>query len=126
MVYDERMDKECIPICDALNEIEGIETFESCCGHKKLPFLVAFTAERIDNLRPILIAIDDMHGLQKWDVRAVWASGGGAIYFILEGPVGASRAANLIAKRIRNIRLESMADVVELADTLDSKPSASA
>ena len=31
--YDEYMDKECIPLCDALNQLPGVKTFESCCGH---------------------------------------------------------------------------------------------
>lgn len=35
MTYDEFMDKECVELCDALNELEGVETFESCCGHFK-------------------------------------------------------------------------------------------
>jgi hypothetical protein len=33
--YDRFMDKECIPLCDALNAIDGIETVESCCGHNR-------------------------------------------------------------------------------------------
>ena len=30
--YDGYMDKECIPICDALNSIPNVQTTESCCG----------------------------------------------------------------------------------------------
>lgn len=100
MNYDEWMDIECIKICDALNDLQGIETFESCCGHGKRPFLVAFIAETIEDLRPILIAIHDTYGADRWDVRAVWASGGGAIYFTLDGPVGAFPATNELAQRI--------------------------
>lgn len=40
MKYDEYMDKECIPICDALNELPGVTTFESCCGHLKRKYVV--------------------------------------------------------------------------------------
>lgn len=94
--YDSGMDSECVPICDALNALSGIETFESCCGHGHNPFLVAFTADTIEHLRPLLVAIDEC----RWDVRAVWASGGGAIYFTLDGPVGAFKEANALAKRL--------------------------
>lgn len=39
VIYDEYMDKECIPLCDALNELPEVRTFESCCGHCKTAFL---------------------------------------------------------------------------------------
>jgi hypothetical protein len=97
--YDQWMDSECVPICDALNSLPGIETFESCCGHRKNPFFVAFTAATVESLRPILVSINDE---RAWAVRAAWASGGGAIYFTLDGPVGAFRIANLIAGMIKN------------------------
>jgi hypothetical protein len=35
MEYLGKMDKECIALCDALNELEGVRTVESCCGHLK-------------------------------------------------------------------------------------------
>lgn len=36
------MDKECIPLCDALNSIPGITTVCSCCGHDKKSFSIWF------------------------------------------------------------------------------------
>ena len=42
MKYDGYMDKECVELCDALNDIPGIETTESCCGHGKDGFRVWF------------------------------------------------------------------------------------
>lgn len=99
--YDMWMDSECVPVCDALNALSGIHTFESFCGHKKNPFFIAFTAQDVESLRLILVAISDEHG---WDVRSVWASGGGAIYFTLDGPVGAFRVANLIAASIKGCK----------------------
>ena len=33
MKYDNRMDPECVPLCDALNCLPDIITSESCCGH---------------------------------------------------------------------------------------------
>jgi hypothetical protein len=40
MKYDEYMDKECISFCDALNELPGVTTFESCCGHLQRRYVV--------------------------------------------------------------------------------------
>lgn len=42
MLYDNMMDMECILLCDALNSIPGIETFESCCGHGTSSFRIWF------------------------------------------------------------------------------------
>jgi hypothetical protein len=85
MKYDEYMDAECIPLCDALNLLPGIRTFESCCGHGNNEFLICFEADTIESLRPLLVAIDE----RPWRVEAHWASGGNALYFNLLGPVGA-------------------------------------
>jgi hypothetical protein len=35
MEYDDQMDQECIDLCNAINEIPGLETVSSCCGHGK-------------------------------------------------------------------------------------------
>lgn len=42
MKYDEYMDKECILVCDALNELPDVKTFESCCGHLTRPYMIWF------------------------------------------------------------------------------------
>lgn len=40
MEYDGNMDAPCVPMCDTLNELPGVETFESCCGHGQRPYSV--------------------------------------------------------------------------------------
>lgn len=40
--YDEWMDKEVIPLCNVMNSLPGIKTFESCCGHEKESFKIWF------------------------------------------------------------------------------------
>lgn len=52
------MDKEVIPLCDALNKLHGISTVESCCGHGKHPFRIFFIAETLDNLPPVAYFLD--------------------------------------------------------------------
>ena len=85
MKYPKSMDKECIPLCDALNALPGIETFESCCGHLKRPFVVFFTAQKIEDLRPILIALVFE---SAWDMNVAWASSSDGVFFWLTGPAG--------------------------------------
>jgi hypothetical protein len=79
--YDQWMDSECVPLCDALNNLPGIETFESCCGHGKSPFMIFFIAEGIEDLLPVLVEI---HDRREWRLEVQWANGGGQIYFMLK------------------------------------------
>jgi hypothetical protein len=84
MKYPSDMDPECMPLCDALNALPGIRTTESCCGHNERPFLVIFSAEQVESLRPILKAA---YG-SGWHIDANWANGSDTIYFCLRGPIG--------------------------------------
>lgn len=52
------MDEECVRLCDALNCIPGIRTFESCCGHGLDPFQVWMTAESVNSLYILTKAIN--------------------------------------------------------------------
>lgn len=45
------MDTECILLCDTLNEISGLKTIESCCGHSREPYR-------------IWMKVSDPHGLR--------------------------------------------------------------
>jgi hypothetical protein len=44
------MDPECIKLCDALNELPGVRTIMSCCGHGRHPFTVDFLCSSFDSL----------------------------------------------------------------------------
>lgn len=39
-----KIDKECLELCDSMNAIPGIDTFESCCGHGKHGIWIWFYA----------------------------------------------------------------------------------
>jgi len=41
----DKMDPACIDLCTALNELIGIETIGSCCGHGKSPYLIWFNMD---------------------------------------------------------------------------------
>lgn len=58
MKYDEYMDKECIPICDALNELPGVTTFESCCGHLQRQYVVYLYTDNPYSMAVIARALD--------------------------------------------------------------------
>lgn len=110
MDYPEDIDPDCVTLCDALNACPGIKTFESCCGHRTEPFRVWFTATIIDDLRPILMAIQS-----PWHIEVGWANGGDVIYFMLEGPIGtadAPQGADALAERIKEAK-ENLVIVVE-------------
>jgi hypothetical protein len=93
--YDANMDQECIRLCDALNAMSGVRTFESCCGHGTHPFGIWFVADALDGLRPLLDATtDDV----EWTVSVRIASGTGAIIFYLEGPADVFSGDRLAAR----------------------------
>ena len=99
----EEIDLECIPLCKALNPLTGIQTISSCCGHGYAPFRIYFTAEYLEDLKPVLAAIDED---ENWQIRTSWATGGEAIYHILDGPKGevGYAAANELAARIAQVK----------------------
>lgn len=65
--YDGNMDEECIPLCNAMNSINGIETLECCCGHGKRPFLIIYQADNIQSLFFVARCFDNRYGGGKWN-----------------------------------------------------------
>lgn len=60
--YTGKMDKECIPLCDAINSIPGLETTESCCGHHEDHFRIWFKVLKFRNLYVLVRNIDIRYG----------------------------------------------------------------
>ena len=58
MKYDEYMDKECIELCDAINEIPFLVTDSSCCGHGKDTFDIWVKAKNLEGLYILARVID--------------------------------------------------------------------
>jgi hypothetical protein len=98
----DKMDPECVALCDAMNEMEGIETIASCCGHSYAPFRIYFEADSINDLKPILTLIDES---EDWRMRVSFATGGGDVYFILDGPTGQQGFDVATALASRAVRL---------------------
>jgi hypothetical protein len=58
MEYDRNMDRQCISLCNALNAIPGVSTYESCCGHNKHEFRIWFTTTNVNGLYVIARVLD--------------------------------------------------------------------
>lgn len=81
MPYDGRMDRECVSLCNALNALPGIQTFESCCGHGQRPFQVFFFGAKVQDLEPVLRGLD-----HQWRVELSHVDCPYRVVFLLEGP----------------------------------------
>ena len=64
--FDEYIDPECVPLILALNNLPGIKTIESCCGHLKDPFMIFFKCNNFISLAIIARAFDDRYSDAKW------------------------------------------------------------
>jgi hypothetical protein len=90
-------DEECLQICKTLCSLHGIRTIESCSGHGESRFFVSFTAENVEDLRPIVEAVDED---DDWILRV---GGQSMIYFFLQGPIGQPQKADKLAETIIHI-----------------------
>jgi len=84
MIYYGKMDKECVDLCDAINMIPGLRTFESCCGHGNQPFRIWFAVEDIDNLPKLLYFCDSCHVGFNWDCIVTTDCGMSPVHFRIE------------------------------------------
>ena len=66
--YDDNMDTECIPLCNALNCLPGVDTISSCCGHGIDPFSIYFKCDSKLSLRFLGRCIDRRY----WQYGANW------------------------------------------------------
>ena len=53
------IDKECLPLVNALNTIDGIETVTSCCGHGNNYFVISFYCYNVSALIKIYDSISN-------------------------------------------------------------------
>ena len=62
------VDCECVSICNTLNRLPGLTTFESCCGHELHPFWVWFKCSNIDTLSRLGRAVSRTYSDGKWEI----------------------------------------------------------
>ena len=62
------IDCECVSICNTLNRLPDVETFESCCGHGEHPFWVWFKCTNIDTLSRLGRAVNRNYSDGNWEI----------------------------------------------------------
>lgn len=82
--YDGKMDKECIPLCNALNSLPDVETTESCCGHCKDRFMIFFKCKNPYSLSVIARVFNRRYSGTKlqWIIEVETHDNGGYDYFV--------------------------------------------
>jgi hypothetical protein len=99
----ELLDNECVKICDAINKIGGLQTYESCCGHGKDNFCIYFIVDDLENLPILLYFCDLCHVGFQWDCIVTTDCSMAPVSFRLESHSKGSQAyqeANTIAEKI--------------------------
>lgn len=71
MNYDEHMDFECIPLCDAFNSALKVETKFSCFGHYKYPFHIVFACNQSKHLLPLMQLLDSKKYKNKFMITVI-------------------------------------------------------
>jgi hypothetical protein len=66
--YDGNMDKECIKLCDTLNSIPSIDTFESCCGHLKDRYSIWFFCNDIIAISRLGKCVERNYSDGRWEL----------------------------------------------------------
>jgi tRNA(Phe) wybutosine-synthesizing methylase Tyw3 len=104
--YDSFMDPECVELCDALNEIPGITTEASCCGHEKYRFSVWFKSTNVESLRVIGHITSRKHmPAPQWKCRVELDDGNNVRFHLSSGKTKGKKAykqASDLANRIRS------------------------
>ena len=78
------IDKECVDLCDAINEIPGLRTTESCCGHGKTQYRIWFKVDNPEWLPSLLYFCDSRHVGFDWNCLVTTDCGMSPITFLLE------------------------------------------
>ncbi len=66
--YDEYMEQDCVAICNMLNLLPKLRTFESCCGHLKEPFRVWFFCDSMDTISRLGRLVSRNYSDGKWEL----------------------------------------------------------
>lgn len=102
------MDAECVDLCVALNELPGIRTFESCCGHGVDTLDIYFYARGLRHLQRVAYVISVCHklGVKGWSVTAHSPAfnQGRRLFFVLRGPIGDYSAIPKIIEELKLTR----------------------
>jgi hypothetical protein len=62
------MDFECVSLCMKMNELSGVETTESCCGHYKDTYKIFFDCDDFISLAILTRCVDKRYSDGKWEI----------------------------------------------------------
>lgn len=62
------MDAECVLLCMKLNELPGVQTTESCCGHYKDTYKIFFDCDDFVSLGILTRCVDKRYSDGKWEI----------------------------------------------------------
>lgn len=62
------MDAECVLLCMKLNELPGVQTTESCCGHYKDTYKIFFDCDDFVSLGILTRCADKRYSDGKWEI----------------------------------------------------------
>ena len=62
------VDYLCIDLCNLLNRLPGVRTFESCTGHGMQPYCVWFRCDNIDTLSRLGRAVNKNYSDGNWEI----------------------------------------------------------
>ena len=120
MNYDKKMDEQCVELCDAINEIPGFKTVQSCCGHSRCSYRIWFNAE--GNIqKPLYILARSLNRFyggpvynhtnnegaeysNEWEIKVKDQEVDLTAIFVLESPCVGSMAYRQSKKIASNIR----------------------
>lgn len=111
IVLPNNMDEECIRLCNAMNSLPGIETFESCCGHNKSKYYIWFIVTDYEKRGLLSLSrflsvnyhlIGSSYSEEYWKIILDHKDTSPQICFRLEGPVGDYAGANELAQLIED------------------------
>ena len=66
--YPSDMDEQCIELYYLLNSLPDTETYESCCGHGKEPYMMFFRCGSIDVLTRLGRAVNKNYSDGNWEI----------------------------------------------------------
>lgn len=83
------MDPECVELCTAINRLQGVGTYDSCCGHGKAPYMVWVSFDGMDDILPLLYYLDECHsGVKGWICTVYTDCVMSRVVFNVVGPMG--------------------------------------
>ena len=62
------VDCECVSLCNTLNRLPDVETYESCSGHGENPFSVWFKCSNIDTLSRLGRVVNKNYSDGNWEI----------------------------------------------------------